>query len=72
MRTDPRDLDPLERMAQRFDHLVLRPEKRGVPTFRCPLCRSVARNDAGMEPMCTGPHPSLDEHEPTVMVRVHL
>jgi len=64
---DPRDVDAY---AKRFDHLVLRPQSTGI-NFRCPLCGARARNNQGMEPMCTGPHPSLDEHEPTVMVRVH-
>jgi len=35
--------------------------------FVCPVCRARWRNDAkNMPPLCTGPHPSLDEHEPTL------
>lgn len=63
-------LPDMERVARRFDALVLDPQKRGVPVFVCTVCGNQARNDAAaMAPMCTGPHPSLDEHEPTVMVR---
>jgi hypothetical protein len=42
----------------------------GVNVFRCPVCRNEFRYDDEYEPICTGPHPSLDEHEPAVMVRV--
>lgn len=59
----------MEKIAAKLDHLVLRPDSAGI-NFRCPRCGNRMRNDQGMEPMCTGPHPSLDEHEPTIMVRV--
>ena len=36
--------------------------------FRCPLCDKIETNDQRMEIMCTGPHPSLDEHPPELMV----
>jgi hypothetical protein len=42
--------------------------KRNVWVFRCPVCGNTVRNDSDMEPLCTGPHPSLDEHPPEVMV----
>ena len=49
---------------------MLRPEKVGVPVFRCPVCGNTARNDAtGLEPACTGPR-WTDDHPLTVMVRV--
>ncbi len=44
--------------------------KKGVNLFRCPVCRNEFRYDDAYEPMCTGPHPSLDEHEPAVMTPV--
>jgi hypothetical protein len=47
------------------------PHKRAVFRFVCPLCGNKARNDADMEPMCTGPS-WADEHEPTVMTRQPL
>lgn len=57
--------------ASRFDHLVLGTLKRGVVLYRCPVCGSKVRNDAdAMEPACTGPHPSLDEHPLAPMVKV--
>lgn len=43
--------------------------KHGVLEFTCPVCANRARGDDAYEPICTGPHPSLDEHEPAVMVR---
>ncbi len=44
--------------------------KHGVNVFQCPLCSKLFRHDDAYEPLCTGPNPSLDEHEPTVMVFV--
>lgn len=44
--------------------------KIGVNVFQCPVCGNRFRYDDEYEPMCTGPHPSLDEHEPAVMVRL--
>lgn len=38
--------------------------------FRCPICGNTVVNDQEMEPVCTGPHPSLDEHPHEPMVRV--
>jgi hypothetical protein len=65
------DLSPAERLARRFDHLVLKPVKH-VVVWQCPICKATARTDtAGMSPCCTGPHPSLDEHELTPMTRLH-
>ena len=60
----------MERLAFRFDTIAgVAPQGKGID-FKCPLCGGRARNDQGMEPMCTGPHPSLDEHPPTIMRRV--
>lgn len=60
-------------MASRFDHLVLGPVKRGVVEFLCPVCKNRVRTDGdGMEPACTGPHPSLDEHPLTPMRKVGI
>lgn len=62
----PEGVDPED-----LDTIVLRPTKNGVLVFRCPLCGNTARSEyAGLEPCCTGPHPSLDEHPMEVMVRV--
>lgn len=43
--------------------------KVGAFVFRCPVCRKAERFDDAYEPICTGPHPSLNEHEPRVMAR---
>jgi hypothetical protein len=60
-------------LMARFDRLVLAPVKRGVVEFRCPVCNNLARTDGdGLEPACTGPHPSLDEHPLTPMVKAGL
>ena len=60
-----------EAIALRFDRLVLDPVKRGVVVFVCPVCKNRTRTDGnGMEPACTGPHPSLDEHPLTPMRKV--
>jgi len=40
---------------------------RDVFVFRCPLCANEFRYDDPYEPLCTGPHPTLDEHGPEVM-----
>jgi hypothetical protein len=62
------DLSPTELIQRRFDHLVLRPNKKGV-WFRCPICANRVKHDGeGLEPCCTGPHPSLDEHPLEAMV----
>lgn len=58
---DPEDLDTI----------VLQPQTHALVYF-CPMCGSRTRSNlAGMEPVCTGPHPSLDEHEMTPMMRAH-
>jgi hypothetical protein len=63
----------VEEYGKRFDHLVLRPRKRGVVVFECPVCRYRMRSDGeGLEPACTGPHPSLDEHPLTPMRRLDV
>lgn len=36
--------------------------------YRCPLCGARFRFDDFYEPMCTGPHPSQDDHAPEVMI----
>jgi hypothetical protein len=52
-----------------WDDLILGTGPTGFE-FVCPTCKSRYRNDAeNMPPLCTGPHPSLDEHEPTVTLR---
>jgi hypothetical protein len=57
-------------LITKFDDLILIPKKFGI-TFLCPLCGNRTRNDgAGLPPVCTGPHPSLDEHLPEPMVRI--
>ncbi len=62
----------LDYMASRFDHLVLKPVKRGVMEFQCPICNSRVRNDGdGMEPACTGPS-WRDEHPLTPMRKVGI
>jgi hypothetical protein len=62
-------IEDMERLAHRFDTLALRPQKHGVPVFRCPVCANTVRNDAtAIEPACTGPG-SADTHPLTVMVR---
>lgn len=66
-------LDPEERhllLAEVRVGLAL--AKKGWYTFECPVCRNRADSDQEAEPMCTGPHPSLDEHEPTVMDNLTL
>lgn len=63
---DGLELDDPDALEQR----VLGIQKRGFD-FRCPVCRKVWRNDArDMPVLCTGPHPSLSEHEPTLTVLV--
>ena len=49
-----------------------RVRKKGVNLFRCPVCANTFRNDDDYEPVCTGPHPSLDEHRPVVMIKVGI
>ncbi len=63
------DMD-LDAMASRFDHLALRPVKRGVIVYVCPTCNNRVRNDAdAMEPACTGPT-WRDDHPLTSMRKV--
>jgi hypothetical protein len=63
-------IEDMERLAHRFDTIALRPQKHGVPVFRCPVCANIVRNDAtAMEPACTGPG-AVDVHPLTIMVRV--
>ncbi len=57
----------IDYMASRFDHLVLKPVKRGVILFVCPVCNHSVRADGdGLEPACTGPT-WRDEHPLTPM-----
>lgn len=62
----PPGVDP-----QDFDTIILRPQSQAV-VYRCPVCGKCERSEFGgmVEPCCTGPHPSLDEHEMTPMMRV--
>lgn len=46
--------------------------KRGAYVFRCPLCGKHEESDDQYPPCCTGPHPSLHEHEMTPMDRVDV
>ncbi len=46
--------------------------QRGAYSFRCPVCGKIERNDDQYPPCCTGPHPSLHEHEMTPMARVDV
>ncbi len=70
MGTPPPDEDAVARILRRFDHLVLDPQTV-VVVYVCPLCGNKCRTDgAGLEPVCTGPHPSLDEHPHEPMVRI--
>ncbi len=59
--------DPEERFAATAALRVGVHEMGTSFTFRCPMCRTIRKNDQMMQPMCTGPHPSLDEHPPVVM-----
>ena len=55
------------RTPEELERTVLGVQPRAFE-FECPVCRNRARNDArDMPPLCTGPHPSLDEHPPTLM-----
>jgi len=55
-----------------LDTIVLQPQKNAVINYVCPMCGHRIKSEyAGMvEPCCTGPHPSLDEHEMIPMIRV--
>ena len=64
-RLEPEEREPLRTMVQAGTAA----HKRAVFRFRCPACGNVARNDADMEPLCTGPS-WADDHEPTVMERL--
>jgi hypothetical protein len=58
-------------LGARFDRLVLGTTKRGAAVFACPVCANrVTHDGTGIGPVCTGPHPSLDEHDHTEMVLV--
>ncbi len=65
------DLAAIEDPEERFtvtSHLRVGVHQMGVTfRFRCPMCGNRMDNDQMMQPMCTGPHPSLDEHPPVVM-----
>lgn len=65
-------LVPLRRQPARLVVPGENLRKQGVNLFRCPVCRNEFRHDDEYEPLCTGPHPSLDEHEPAVMVKVDV
>lgn len=39
-----------------------------VWTFRCPLCAKAYTYDEPGEPLCTGPHETLDEHPVETML----
>lgn len=63
-------LEEMEQIAVKFDKIGLNVQLHGI-MFQCPVCKNKISNDAAaMEPLCTGPHPSLDEHEPTIMKRM--
>ncbi len=65
------DLSAIEDPEERFvtaSHLRVGVHQMGTGfTFKCPMCGTTMVNDQMMQPLCTGPHPSLDEHPPTVM-----
>lgn len=65
------DLSAIEDPEERFvtaSHLRVGVHQMGTGfTFKCPMCGTTMLNDQMMQPLCTGPHPSLDEHPPTVM-----
>lgn len=68
---DLEGLDPEQREETlAYTRVGLGEIRDGVYRFRCPECGNVFDNDRDMEPLCTGPNLSLDEHEPTMMVRV--
>lgn len=43
-------------------------EQPGDENYVCVLCGNQVREQYA--PICTGPHPSLDEHEPLMMERL--
>jgi hypothetical protein len=43
-----------------------------VFVFRCPVCKKRFENDSELEPLCTGPSATRDEHELTLMVLVDV
>lgn len=52
-----------------LETLVMQPVSRGV-WYRCPVCGNRYKTDVtGIEPVCTGPNLSLDEHIMEPMVR---
>lgn len=67
-RLDPEERDPLLAEVR----IGLAPIKRGKFVFRCPTCGNRFESDQEMEPLCTGPNASLDEHEPAVMENLTL
>jgi hypothetical protein len=48
----------------------LEPDPDGAHTFLCPTCGKRFRYGDPLEPLCTGPSESRDEHEPTAMLRI--
>ena len=48
--------------------VLFQPTWHGVE-FIYPVCGNRFRQDLTDPPVCTGPHPSLDEHLPAVMRR---
>lgn len=61
----PEELQPSPAGAPRATPGTLR--KDGINLFRCSVCQNEHRTDQEYEPLCTGPHPLLDEHRATVM-----
>jgi hypothetical protein len=47
-----------------------KPDPDGAFSFVCTVCAKRFRWDDPVEPLCTGPSESRDDHEPTVMVRI--
>lgn len=43
-----------------------------VNVFRCPVCRKEFRQAEEMEPACTGPNETTDDHPMTVMELVRI
>lgn len=44
--------------------------QKQVNVFACPVCHKRVRTDHEMEPACTGPSETRDDHPMAVMVRV--
>lgn len=59
---------PVEVDPDDLETLMHQPVKKGVLTYRCPVCPNTYRSDvAGLEPCCTGPNLGLDEHVMEIM-----